>query len=290
MKTALTARQSVKAIIVCLALWLPTAVFSETRAPHVCESSYDIFIDGAKAGEARQSRITGLPPAPSALRIDETSRFQAGAKGKTWNSSTNSTLEFTPEGINAFNHKISENDITFRVQGEIQGDELWASAQQVMTSREKKNREDNEFLVQTAAEFVPYLGVGLGVLGGILGSDGRVEGEVLIPLKDFDATLRGLPVFLRRNGYGAREEQLRLLDTEDLEVLPYAVELLGEEELDLAGKTFHCRIIRIKAPKKEIRYWIAEDEISAFLVKEQGEDEGVDYEILLRNYNPDTRK
>lgn len=53
----------------------------------------------------------------------------------------------------------------------------------------------------------------------------------------------------------------------------------------MGGRVFHCRVVHIDAPKKEISYWIAEDEIAPFLVKERGNDEDVAYEILLREYN-----
>jgi hypothetical protein len=250
MKIAFTTKHSIKLCFACLAVWLSTASYSETLSADSFESNYDILVDGTKAGEARQVRTIGSSSAPSTLRVDEVSQFQINGN---WNLSTASTLEFTPDNIKAFDHKISENDAKFRIRGEIQGDELWASAHQVVTSREKKSREENEFLVQTAAEFVPYLGLGAQALG-ILGGDEETEGELLIPLKDFDATLRELPLFLKRNGFDVRKQKLRLLDTENLEVKRYTIELLGREELNLAGKTFHCRIVRIKGPKRDIRY------------------------------------
>jgi hypothetical protein len=289
METALTARLYIRICFACLAVWLSTNAYSETLSPRVCEAHYDILIDGIIVGEARQSRGTGLSPTPSVLRIDEISKFTIKGDWGDWNLSTTSALEFTPDGIETFDHKISENKTRFRVRGEIQGNDLWASAHQVMTAQEKKTQEEDELLLQTASGFVPYLETGLQVLG-LFESGEEAEGELLIPLKDFDATLRGLPLFLKRKDFGAREQKLRLLDTENLEVKRYTVKLLGEEELNLAGRTFHCRIVRIKAPKRDIRYWIAEDEISAFLVKEEGDDAGVVYEILLGSYYPNIGK
>jgi hypothetical protein len=97
--------------------------------------------------------------------------------------------------------------------------------------------------------------------------------------------LRELPLFLQRHNYRLPANELRLLDTETLQVKPYSVEQRGEEELSLDGRTFHCRVFSITASKKESSYWIAEDELGAFLVKERGKDEGVAYEILLKTYN-----
>jgi hypothetical protein len=287
MKTASIVKQSINICFVWLAVWLSTTAYSETLSSQVAIAHYDIYIDGIKAGEAQQSRAIGLPPDPSALRIDEMSQVQVKGNWGNWNLSTASALEFTPGNIKSFDHKFSENDSRFHIRGEIQGVELWAGAHQVMTHQEKKSQEENAFLMQTAAEFVPYLGLGAQALG-ILGDDEETDGELLIPLKDFDATLRELPLYLKRSGYDVHDRKLRLLDTENLEVQRYSLELMGEKELNLAGKTFQCRIVRIKAPRRDIRYWITEDEISPFLVKEQGKDDGVDYEIILRNYNPDT--
>jgi hypothetical protein len=278
MKVASLKKHSIKMCVAFLSVWLPAAGYSETGASHVCESHYEIFVDGIEAGEAWQRRSLDPSIDPPALRVDEGAQILID---DNWSYSITSTFECTQNGIKTFDHKISENDIKFHVRGEIQGDSLWSSAYRVMTQQEKKKEKEDDFLLETVYNVVPHLENGLQLLS-IFSDDEDKEGEVLFPLNDYDATNQDFPLLFKRNNYSFAGKDIRLLDTENLEVRHYIIEQIGEEKLEAASKTFQCRTVCLKAPKIDVCYWIAEDEIGAFLVKEQGEEEGIAYEIMLK--------
>ena len=287
MKKILERHYSIGVFFGCLAVLLPAASYAETLSFQAVESHYAIFIDGDEAGEAAQRRVTGLSPEPSTLRIDESSQFHFDGDWGEIRLSNVSAFNLTPDGLKSFDHKLAENDANFRIRGEQLNGGLWCSAYQVMTKQEKKQQTEDEMLtdvgVQAVTKAVPYLGTALQLVS-LLGAGEEKEGELQIPLQDFDAALREFPLFFQRQNYRIPANQLRLLDTETLEINRYSAEYLGEEELNAAGQIFHCHVVSLKTKKREMTYWIAEDELSAFIVKERGKDDGVAYEIVLESY------
>ena len=105
-----------------------------------------------------------------------------------------------------------------------------------------------------------------------------------IAIDAFDTTVGQLPAFLLKNTLGYRNKQLRVLDVTELRVDPYVFDDDGRERVSAAGRSFECRVFKAKTPGGHSTWWIAEDAMGAFTVKEVGKDKDGPYEFILRKY------
>jgi hypothetical protein len=286
MKSHLKIEPIIVAVLVGFAMFLSVSS-AETLPHHKIECHYSITMVGDEVGKASISRTSSQQAESSTLRIEETSQLQFSGFWGDWKLSMASVTEFSRDGIRSFDHKTVDSDEKFHIRGELRNGELWCSVYQVLSAQENNNQKQEALLKgagqRAASEAIPDLdteGPGVGMRGG-----GEEQDEDLrIPLKDFDATIRGLPFYLQRHNYQLRKNEIRLLDTEQLEVERYSIKLLGEERINLGGQIFLCRVVLLISPNSEISYWIAEDKIGPFLVKESNKDDEGTYEILLKEY------
>ena len=185
------------------------------------------------------------------------------------------------EGVVSFDYKIKENKENWRVFGDRHDLELWCSARKVLTKNEKDEEDILAISSMVAARTIPYAGEALTVLG-ILNANGDREGEIRIPLDSFNTTSGQLVSVLMKKSKGLKKEKVKVLDTSELKIETHIFEEADQEQIEIAGETFKCRVFKVTKPKGESTYWVAKDGLGAFLVKESGKDDDGPYEIILR--------
>lgn len=187
------------------------------------------------------------------------------------------------QGLLSFDHKISENNKKWRIFGERHDQELWCSARNVLTMKEKGEEDVVNLSTMVATQTIPYAGEALTVFG-LLAGNGDSEGEFRIPLNSFDIALCRLPSVLQLEPNGMKNRKVRILDTTELEIKTYIIEEATPEQIEIAGQVFRCRGFNITKPQGKSTYWLAEDALGAFIVKESGKDGDGPYKIILTKY------
>lgn len=105
---------------------------------------------------------------------------------------------------------------------------------------------------------------------------------VEIESKYFDATLEGLPRHIMKSDSIVPQTDIRLLDTTTLSIEPYTILEHGHQAITAGGNKYTCRLVKMKTPVGDSTYWIAEDDLGAFVVKESGTDADGPYEVVMK--------
>lgn len=243
---------------------------------------YAVLLDGKRVGETVSTREGKFFMLSSTVRIEATTKIQANGLWGTWSLESMSMVEQNQLGIIRFDHKVTVNQDKWHLFGEKYKQSLWCSARKVQTKEEKEEENAIGVAKHVAAKTIPFGGETLMVLD-LLGGGDDEQGDVAVPLDTFDTTLSGLPACLLRIKQ-KEEKQLKILDTSELKVESVVVTAKGSEQITLAGQQFFCMIFYVKAKNGHSTYWVAEDSLGAFIVKEQGKDADGPFALNLYKY------
>jgi hypothetical protein len=199
-----------------------------------------------------------------------------------WEMTSTGKTVTDKHGLVRFDYKIIENSIKVHVYGELFGQEMWCTARKILTSNEKDKEELINLSTLLETQVVTYVGEVFTAIEML--SEDNTDGEIRIPLDDFDTTISQLPSILFKKKLGFKNVKIRILDTGELEILSYPITEYKQENIPIAGVDYSCRVFEVKNPKNMPTYWIEEDELGAFIVKENGKDTDVAYEKKLKDY------
>jgi len=183
--------------------------------------------------------------------------------------------------LSKFDYKIIENDNKWRLSGERQDKDLWCSIRKVLTKSEKDEKEIVGLSSMVVTKTIPFSGEAL-MIFGLLGGNNNNEGETQIPFGSFDITLEELPLVLSQEAQGIKSREIRVLDTTELKITLLKLEESKPQTLVIAGQIFKCRVFNGVTAEGKYTYWLAEDKIGAFFVKELGKDSDGSYKIILK--------
>lgn len=245
------------------------------------DTVYDLISDGDDIGDISSIRSQLGDPGCCLYLVEDTVSLKASGFWGPWELTIIGKTVIDKEGILGFDYKIKEDDNSLRVFGDRHDRELWCNGQQVWT---KKDEEDTVVISSMViADTLPCAEETLKVIG-MLSENGNNKGEIRISLESFDTASSQLPSILMRKPQGLGKGKVRLLDTSELKIETHKYEEVDQEQIEIAKKTFKCRVFSIARPKGKSTSWIAEDELGAFVVKESGKDEDGPYELILKQY------
>lgn len=104
------------------------------------------------------------------------------------------------------------------------------------------------------------------------------------PANLYDVADEGLALALNALEDTAEGKVLRLLDTAEFEVLTSKITRITKGTVNAAGRSFDCRIFHVTTDEGEATYWIAQDDLGPYLVKEVGKDEDGPYTLAMTSY------
>lgn len=237
-----------------------------------------------KIGDITITRVSGIDANEPFVRIEESCAVKVSGFWGHWEMTSTGAIVTDKQGLLSFDYKISENKRRWCIFGERHDQELWCSARKVLTKKEKDEEDVVNLSSEVAAQTIPYAGVALTVLG-LLAGNGDSEGELRILLNSFDTTLFQLPSVLLLEPNGLKNKKVRVLDTSQLETKAYMIEEAAPEQIEMTGRGFRCCVFNITKPQGKSTYWLAEDALGAFIVKESGKDDDGPYEIILKKYD-----
>lgn len=239
---------------------------------------YDIFSDGKDIGDIRVTRSRKEKDEEKLYRTEDATNVKVAGTWGSWEMSATGETITDEQGLFRFDQKIVENGKRWRITGSRQEEELWCSARQVQTKKEKENDDLIGISKMVLAETVPYAGQAMTVLG-LLSEEG--EGDFQIPLDSFDVTPQQLPGFLTETAKGLKDKQIRILDITELEIIEFIFTEIASETIQTGDKSFKCRVFTATSSSGNFTYWLAEDVLGGFFVKQKGKDKNGPYEIVL---------
>lgn len=243
------------------------------------ETTYDVRSENENIGTLTLLRSRVEHNAQPAIEITTSMNLHVEHFLGDYTLNTKSISISTEDGIQIFDHKISENDKHYRITGEHHDQELWVSARQILTPAELDEKALADAAVGVASSAIPYLGLATSLLSGDQEGDGR------IPLDLFDGISDQLPALLSEGLVISKKPQaLQVLDTATLNIESGEYKMTGTEVITAAGMEFTCWVIQAQSPNKQWQMWIAEDAMGPFILRETGTDEDGPYALELKTY------
>jgi hypothetical protein len=252
------------------------------------DTVYDLTSNGADIGDISIIRSQQGDPGGRLYLVEESVSAKVSGFWGLWEMTSIGSTVIDDKGLLGFDYKVKENDKNWHIFGDRHDQELWCSVRKVLTKKEKDEEDVAAVSSMVISHTVPYSGEILTVIGMLSDNDDN-EGELRISLDSFEIAYWQLPSFLMKKPKGLGKGKVRLLDASELKIETYKFEEMEQELIETAKRTFKCRVYSITNPKGKSRYWLTEDELGAFIVKEYGRDDDGPYEILLKQYNTEIR-
>jgi len=100
-----------------------------------------------------------------------------------------------------------------------------------------------------------------------------------IPREKYDFTTLDCPEVSM--GPGETEKNLRVLDLENLTIVKRKYRWVKDEDVDVAGRNIHCKVIDFQDSNKKGRRWLEEDALGVLITRQDGKGKGVTYSSRL---------
>ncbi len=244
--------------IVLTGLYLQPAMSEEGTSVTLV---YDLLLDGDDAGDVTTSRAV---LSDGILRIRTTTECKLSGWWGDWSLASSEEVLVDDVGVRRFDHEITEDDKTWLITGERHNHALWISAREILTKKEEEDAGGDMTPVSLLKD----------------GRDG--QGSARLPLEEFDVSATELPLFLLKNKDALKKKKVRVLDTAEMEIRPCIIEGIGRETITLAARGFSCHKFSVKTDDGRTTYWIARDDLGAFMVKEEGKDKDGSHVVILK--------
>lgn len=102
---------------------------------------------------------------------------------------------------------------------------------------------------------------------------------LVIPRDDYDFTTLDCPEVTM--GPGQTEKNLRVLDLENLTIVTRKYRWVRDENVAVAGRNIHCKVIDFQDSNKKGRRWVEEDSLGVLITRQEGKGNGVSYSSRL---------
>ena len=108
--------------------------------------------------------------------------------------------------------------------------------------------------------------------------------EYLVSKKSFDTTWNNLPFYIQQRSDSSIPQELKILDTENLETGRFAVKDVGTETLMLGNEPITVRHLTFFNHKTDTSHiWVnADSDVLPYVVRHTGKDEDGVFEIVLK--------
>lgn len=276
----------IKAVLCATLVTLSTAVAGEQQDDFLM-LNYDIFSEGKDVGDMTLK----LSKDEEGYIIIEQSHIKAS--GWWWNLDVTTVLseEFRQDGV------FIRGDGKTVVDGsghwtriDAVEDEYRAEYTEIVKTSKAEERQFSTLSFAVAKRVSPNIEEILARSKSIF-SDRNIQPHgVKFPKDAFDTTWNNLPFFIRDQGKKDLPSKLRILDSENLEVVQVSLNDLGVEALIVDGRSVHVRSLKIYDGKFDPTYlWINEGRKGGLtriphFVRYKGKDEDGEFEIVLKSY------
>lgn len=103
--------------------------------------------------------------------------------------------------------------------------------------------------------------------------------NLAIPRGSYDYTTMDCPeTTMKREG---ESMELRLLDMSCAEVVIRHFHFLKTEDVEVGGKTIHCKVVEFSDPNNSCRRWVSSDERGVIIVRQDGKGKSGNYSLRL---------
>ena len=202
--------------------------------------------------------------------------------GEDFNVFINSEVSWANERPTGFDHFIISNEERWHLKGETKGGDYILSAAQVRTPEQEENAELLGLAGFVAANTIPYADAALTIAG--LFSSQESEGEWAIPHKSLPLTDLELVEHVMSLPEWKGSKKIQVFMTESLEDQKIKIKCLTDETVTVPAGTFECRVFEVKSKSGVATYWITKHEkMGVFPVKENGKEDGIDYNVSLQS-------
>ncbi len=241
---------------------------------------YDFIIDNKDAGNITFVR---MQKTDGALVFKFDSEIKVAGWWGSWHVKASGNAVVDKKSLVNFDHKITEDGKIWRISGERHQNDLWCSVREVLSEKEREDSAVVNLAVSVAASAIPYAGTAMAVIN-LLGDGQKSQGDLRIPMDLFETTATELSSFLLKNINDLEADSLkkgtfRILDTTELVIRPGVFSRTGMEIIVASKQQFSCQTFSASFENEKSIYWIAQDNLGGFTVKEKGKDKDGAYEF-----------
>ena len=223
------------------------AAIAEAPAVHSIERAYEVSVLGHRIGtiDVVRERIQVGETTVNNQRVAVDFGFED--KGSSYSITVQSRIAYDDSGLRDYSHRIRENDEHFTIVGRRFDDELRVQAEQLREGA-RRNKE---------------------------------LADMVIPLARFDLSSEELYDALSSIESGSGELQLRVFNTETLEIETTSVEVLREDSERVGDRVHRCVVVKLESKNNVRTACIARDALGGYLVTETGRDQDGPYRVTL---------
>jgi hypothetical protein len=109
--------------------------------------------------------------------------------------------------------------------------------------------------------------------------EGGAKRTLVIPRNTYDFTTLDCPEITM--GPSEKEKVLRILDLESLAIVTRKYNWVKDEDVDVAGRKVHCKVIDFEDLNKKGRRWVEGDDLGVLVLRQDGSGKGVSYSSRL---------
>lgn len=110
-------------------------------------------------------------------------------------------------------------------------------------------------------------------------NEGGSKRTLVIPRNTYDFTTLDCPELTM--GPEEKEKVLRILDLENLMIVTRKYSWVKDEDVDVAGRKIHCKVIDFEDLNKKGRRWVEGDDLGVLVFRQDGRGKGVTYSSRL---------
>jgi hypothetical protein len=136
----------------------------------------------------------------------------------------------------------------------------------------RRTMQENGKAVQVSGK------VETGAFRFVIDEEGALR-TLVIPRENYDFTTLDCPEITM--GPDEKEKTLRILDLENLVIVRRKYHWVKDEDLDLAGRKIHCKVIDFQDLNRKGRRWVEGDDLGVLVLRQDGSGKGVSYSSRL---------
>lgn len=181
-------------------------------------------------------------------------------------------------------NKIQDGDTTHWIKIEAHQHVLSGSYRIIKGLSAQEKQELADLLVVISSESNAEIERIVSLSGALFADRKIASQDRQFKKNDFDATFNSLAFFIQKSAGKQLPEVLRLLDTENMEIIRQRLDDLGTEVMTIGTKSISTRHIKLSdSSYKPSHIWIADSPTSLpFIIRHTGEDEDGEFDVILK--------